>query len=1343
MRHLISQPHIIFSVENSPYPDKVEAPFSHDDAVQFLKQFQGGKIYSMGGHYGKPEKSILITDPSDDQKEAARALAHMTGQESHIESDGYTHKMIYNHGPNSGKVVMGQGTEFHQAKPKDMYSVLPDGSTFTHNFDFGEPFEKARVDEGKSPEEKRSARAERQSSWEKENYGMMSGASKNREIAGFMHRAKLHQIRNSPIPKLPKSEMSKANYETLMKPYASEAQRRWAHTPAGIKTLGGKKAVEHWDKESKGKDLPEKIEKALPLEELQAQGYKFRYHGRNPGYHVIQVFKDRKKVGHLAYSKDSVSNDFSKDFGYHRVKVGHIEPEHQGKGLYQNMLNMAKDHVKSLGSKGIMSEGYQRSKAATRAWDKVATHADPHTSNASVRGRLSPEDSDYYLAASEMEKGLKGDWKKEGYTLKFHPPKVEMFNGKHDITSHRVTAHDPKGNRVGDYYFSEWPEASEHKGLLHVTFSGTDPDHQRKGLASAAYSVIEQKTGKKVHSSVGNRSADAKKLWSQPNRPFGKSNLEKGSIANLAAAGIIGLTSTPAIVPETTAPREISQAVPKTQDFHTKMLQTISQVESSGGRNVAHAKLPSDGIHRGTRAFGKYGLTPVLIQETVRRNKKLLEKHPKLSSMDLNQINSYMKKNPELEHEIASSHLNRLRQHFGDDPAKIGYAWLQGITGTKKAINEKKPIQDHWHVKKILNSYEKSEGTDSSLQKMSRPRITFPNLKEISTRPDQDIQEVGTERQKKLFARKVAATNIPDSKNVRRTQAIQKPDGSLEFKDLPPGTIDRQSDRDSAAKRVSRGLSGVLGIVHHTKRGPMGAVLTGQMYQSDKRQPKSSGHGPEYEAKLKQHFDKRNQMVRDYNSATAEWRKKGMELSNDPSKYTEFQEHMAKKPEKPKLPRKPAAPRKKTQIEPKLSREDMAARGRSIAATTEHEGLHYLIDKVGGSYGKVAAKKVLNKLLDSHDPEALSHLAGFLTTKMRYKRNDPSFGEELIAHARDILVNPRKRESFKNFIGDKDKADKVISALKTGHQKAYKVAQSIKPEDITTSMENQQMTASEEMKKGAARRIFGGINASNLPGRDKANEWQESLGFMQERDSNYDEETHQAARRDIPRMEEGLRLRALNKLSNRTLTRKHPETGKRQFLLFRGVGPNERQAVLDGAFVRHDDHSSWTPHIGTAKGFEGDYNTEDGPAKTIAAWVDEDSVHSAPHMYGNMPGLQMDMDNAGEFYTPGKNKPGKNQFTHEHEIIVAPHTSDRATKGDVKRYHAIHTRTRTKMAQTDPKKDLHGRINYRGEWDSSGFRSTKQYPLMRDTKPLPSAVKDIMRTMKAPKKMAASEEENE
>lgn len=40
-------------------------------------------------------------------------------------------------------------------------------------------------------------------------------------------------------------------------PYRSQAQRRWAHTPAGRIALGGNDKVHEWDVASKGKKLPE------------------------------------------------------------------------------------------------------------------------------------------------------------------------------------------------------------------------------------------------------------------------------------------------------------------------------------------------------------------------------------------------------------------------------------------------------------------------------------------------------------------------------------------------------------------------------------------------------------------------------------------------------------------------------------------------------------------------------------------------------------------------------------------------------------------------------------------------------------------------------------------------------------------------------------------------------------------------------------------------------------------------------------------------------------------------------------------------------------------------------
>ena len=39
-------------------------------------------------------------------------------------------------------------------------------------------------------------------------------------------------------------------------PWKSISQMKWGNSPAGIKALGGKKAVEEWDRETGNKKLP-------------------------------------------------------------------------------------------------------------------------------------------------------------------------------------------------------------------------------------------------------------------------------------------------------------------------------------------------------------------------------------------------------------------------------------------------------------------------------------------------------------------------------------------------------------------------------------------------------------------------------------------------------------------------------------------------------------------------------------------------------------------------------------------------------------------------------------------------------------------------------------------------------------------------------------------------------------------------------------------------------------------------------------------------------------------------------------------------------------------------------
>jgi len=125
--------HIIFSAENSPYPDKVKSTATHAEVLSFLKA-KGEDAHEVQGHYGAPEKSIVVHNPK--KPEHIKRLAHSLGQESVIDSDGKNHRLEYLHGVNVGKYAQGSGTVWHSQKPKDFYTSLPDGRHFTHNLDF-------------------------------------------------------------------------------------------------------------------------------------------------------------------------------------------------------------------------------------------------------------------------------------------------------------------------------------------------------------------------------------------------------------------------------------------------------------------------------------------------------------------------------------------------------------------------------------------------------------------------------------------------------------------------------------------------------------------------------------------------------------------------------------------------------------------------------------------------------------------------------------------------------------------------------------------------------------------------------------------------------------------------------------------------------------------------------------------------------------------------------------------------------------------------------------------------------------------------------------------------------
>lgn len=134
----VSGPHFLMSAENPKFPEKNELKLGHDDVLKHLRG-AGYDAHEVAGHYGAPEKSIIIYGVNPEQGEKLHGLAAKLGQDSSIYSTGRRHEMRFHHGEMAGKKIHGIGTTWHEKRPSDFYTALPGGvHYFTHSFDFGE-----------------------------------------------------------------------------------------------------------------------------------------------------------------------------------------------------------------------------------------------------------------------------------------------------------------------------------------------------------------------------------------------------------------------------------------------------------------------------------------------------------------------------------------------------------------------------------------------------------------------------------------------------------------------------------------------------------------------------------------------------------------------------------------------------------------------------------------------------------------------------------------------------------------------------------------------------------------------------------------------------------------------------------------------------------------------------------------------------------------------------------------------------------------------------------------------------------------------------------------------------
>jgi len=378
----LSKPHFLFSAEAPKFPEKNTVGLNHDDIVNHLKG-AGYDAVGVEGHYGAPEKSILVYGVNKDQAHQLHGLAARLGQDSSIYSDGKNHEMKFHHGEHAGKTIKGYGTTFHPEKPVDYFTTLPGGTHhFTHHFNF----ENSHL--GKSEDLQKGQSGD----WHSEGYSIKHKMEGNKihvsahdkdgnRVGGVSFIDKGDHIKNAPASFVSvdkghqRKGIASAMYLHAEKVTGKKAQKSHNTTGAGAKL---------WDSPNRAFGKSEDLQKA-PLVDQEYSQVHWPHHPNELGKYKKTIVTGGQRVhvhetddGHIFSITEnghhsgkpisrvevrSMNPDTHDDTPY--VSTAHTEEQHRGEGLSTLLHNVALKHYGNLKSDTLLSP------SSNKLWGKL------------------------------------------------------------------------------------------------------------------------------------------------------------------------------------------------------------------------------------------------------------------------------------------------------------------------------------------------------------------------------------------------------------------------------------------------------------------------------------------------------------------------------------------------------------------------------------------------------------------------------------------------------------------------------------------------------------------------------------------------------------------------------------------------------------------------------------------------------------------------------------------------------------------------------------------------------------------------------------------------------------
>lgn len=145
-------------------------------------------------------------------------------------------------------------------------------------------------------------------------------------------------------------------------------------------------------------------------------------------------------------------------------------------------------------------------------------------------------------------------------------------------------------------------------------------------------------------------------------------------------------------------------------------LEKIGELESSGGKNVAHKRITS-GLHKDKSAIGKYGIMPDTSEEFINRRLRKNEFGPDdaiIAQMNPDELNKFISENKRVEQNLAKDISTHVLNRAGGDEEKAAYMWNKGhnidpSTITPEELEQSDYIRKFRRLKELMEAKKRED----------------------------------------------------------------------------------------------------------------------------------------------------------------------------------------------------------------------------------------------------------------------------------------------------------------------------------------------------------------------------------------------------------------------------------------------------------------------------------------------------------------------------------------------------------------------------------------------------------------------------------------------------------